>query len=487
MAKINPDFLIRDELEFEVKSRGDTPASSVADLRKQLRNLLKGNRPSEPVKLTNEKVEFDLCKDRAADLISSVEDLGENPDLSSRVVFRLRLRLEHLERRLSNLGQVATAKEELKWSQSLLSVQECLRRITPGSDADFPVADGIVVAPAPLVQSKGTASDSDSKDFEAPSQALKTNPEDLNLEPGNLNNQPEARNLSATSSSRSQAPHVPEILVLGGAHPKDDSGISLKLDSAGYGKLPNPLGSLLQRLPITDGLDAEKLLNFLGSLINIREFPGMTGNTLLRIIFPYCRSPLTERLLSCMERNVVFELFHQEILDYFIPSRLREQLKQRRFFRLQRSSETLASFVTDIKLVAKVLRVGMSELEIVGVILDGVAPEERSRLVFSSRPTNFAELDRLCVTSRSVAYADSLRQGQGLGVEGRRIPVRQILPEVQKGCWNAGNQLVCFGCGERGHIRRFCNKSDGRTPQTRNGGTRTNFPKNGNTGAERNL
>lgn len=41
MNKLNPDYLIKDELEFEVKVRGKVLATGVADLRKQLRSLVR--------------------------------------------------------------------------------------------------------------------------------------------------------------------------------------------------------------------------------------------------------------------------------------------------------------------------------------------------------------------------------------------------------------------------------------------------------------
>lgn len=41
MAKLNPDYLVKDELEFGVKLRGEVPAVGVLDLRKQMCSLVR--------------------------------------------------------------------------------------------------------------------------------------------------------------------------------------------------------------------------------------------------------------------------------------------------------------------------------------------------------------------------------------------------------------------------------------------------------------
>lgn len=40
-GEINPNYLVKDELEFEVKLRGEVPAIGVVDLRKKLRSLVR--------------------------------------------------------------------------------------------------------------------------------------------------------------------------------------------------------------------------------------------------------------------------------------------------------------------------------------------------------------------------------------------------------------------------------------------------------------
>lgn len=88
-------------------------------------------------------------------------------------------------------------------------------------------------------------------------------------------------------------------------------------------------------------------------------------------------------------------------------------------------------------------------------------------------PSSFLDLDKLCVVSRSVQVLDSHRIGHvqthkggpvmalqssssgwfgGTGQRGGR-GMRGGTSVVPSGY---GRVLICYGCGQAGHIRRFC-------------------------------
>lgn len=125
---------------------------------------------------------------------------------------------------------------------------------------------------------------------------------------------------------------------------------------------------------MVDGLEANLLLESLEILLRAREFPGMSDATLLKFIFPHCRSPLLEVLLTCLEGGSSFDQFHSRVLESFVPGRLRENLRQARFCRLQHHGEELAHFVSSVKLAARILKIPMNEKEVVEVILEGINP-----------------------------------------------------------------------------------------------------------------
>lgn len=112
-------------------------------------------------------------------------------------------------------------------------------------------------------------------------------------------------------------------------------------------------------------------MEFLEILLRAKEFPGMSDEILLKYIFPQCRSPLLEILLACLEGGANFDLFH--------------------FRLLQRHGEELSHFVSNVKLAAKILKIAMTEREIVDVMLECITLESRARLLFYHRPTSFGE------------------------------------------------------------------------------------------------
>ena len=61
-----------------------------------------------------------------------------------------------------------------------------------------------------------------------------------------------------------------------------------------YQRLPNPISGVLQKLPVVDGGDEDKLLVFLDLILQLADFPGLSDGVLLSLIYPYCRGSLAE-------------------------------------------------------------------------------------------------------------------------------------------------------------------------------------------------
>ena len=128
-----------------------------------------------------------------------------------------------------------------------------------------------------------------------------------------------------------------------------------------------------------------------------------------QLIYPYCRGSLAGLFTNTLRRGGSVDAFHGEVLDYFIPDRRRSQLKLDSFYRLQANGEASGDFVHDVRKAAWVLRLGLPETEVIQAILEGLNPQERSRLIFAERPRCFADLYRLCVVSNTVRAGDEYR------------------------------------------------------------------------------
>lgn len=181
-----------------------------------------------------------------------------------------------------------------------------------------------------------------------------------------------------------------------------------------FAKLPHPLDSTLRDMTAVDGLQVEALLDFLAQALKMKEFPGMTDLALMELIALFRLKPLCDRVMDCLRRQTIFDELHAGILNFFVPLRVVERLKVQSIFRPQSMGESLSQFISEIRAVGQVLRLGMPDPQLGGIVLHGLNPEERSKLVFAPRPSSFADLEQLVVLSRSVQDA-GFQRGQEMG------------------------------------------------------------------------
>lgn len=440
-----PEHLRKPELVFEVTSRGQEAEDEVKLLRTQLRACISVQRSwQDSFDLNGETT---ACKTR-------LEELDDDLDsgslcLAGSARARLGSQLIHWHARVELLASAPGVTSEVReWAQNagqkLKAALEDLNGIFSvkqrGSIFQGPPLKGVSLLT--LGQQGANAGENS---------ALSS----ANLENGPPSSTHSARLAPATLSGPPVFPVLMTNQCSGAESGRGNE--SLGQPFSNFSKLPHPLSATLQNIPYVDGLDVNALLAFLEEIFRIRDFPGMTDAALLEILAPFCLKPLSDRLFDCLRRGVSFDIFHAEVIEYFIPARVMERLRVERVYRPQAPAETLSRFVGDIRGVARVLRLGFSERQLVDLILEGVKPEERSRLVFCARPSSFADLDRLSIFSRGVQDADLQREAMMRHLP--HTPSRPTFPPVQSGRSEQnprGQAPSCFGCGQRGHVRRDC-------------------------------
>ena len=102
-----------------------------------------------------------------------------------------------------------------------------------------------------------------------------------------------------------------------------------------YGKITHPVESILPDIPITDGLNITKLLDFIKHLLQLKDLQQLRDNQILQVILPKCRSPLKDRVLESLRYNHPVEELHTTLIRHFIPTGIYEELKRNLVLRAQ--------------------------------------------------------------------------------------------------------------------------------------------------------
>jgi hypothetical protein len=315
---MNPNYLLRDELLYELAIRGINIEGDVLLLRKLMGLVL-----SEDVHIVPEMVagldvseQLDLIGPKVAEMEGLLCDTG--PGHGS-VTACLRTRGLHLEDRLHFI----TDKEQAISSAALEEVRDLRKRVDQlltemgqmGPATGPPVTPLDEVPPVQRILSGGS------------------------VVPGNI---PASETVVGQATS----------LDPGNGNVGDAA--ALRFTGCLFQRLPHSSEPLLKSLPVVNGLEVENLLDVLAIILKIRRLGQMLDSQLFEVLYAFCRKPLAERLLSAIAENMKFERFHELVLEYFLPRQIYQKLRQERFARVQDEKETFAQYVNQIKEAASV-------------------------------------------------------------------------------------------------------------------------------------
>jgi hypothetical protein len=213
-------------------------------------------------------------------------------------------------------------------------------------------------------------------------------------------------NLLTSPSSHEASPAGPLDTVERTA----DSALILLFSSQVYQKLPHPFSSLLKELPVVDGTNVDRLWEFLLQALRMVHVGQFSMPNIYEVFYPFCKGEVLMLLEQALVATESFEVFHEHLLQRFIPARLLLQLRVERYERVQAHDEPLASYVRAVREAASVLRIPEMELQVVQRILKGLTPNHRVRFVFQAPPRSFQQLEHLVMVDREITVADQMRQ-----------------------------------------------------------------------------
>jgi hypothetical protein len=468
--KVNPDYITKDELQFELVTLGGTVEGDTQTLRKEYRNLVGSNTPrlcksSNSVSSVQEELGF--IKAKLDDIENRIVHGELNP--SGAIVKGAEHRLVHINNRLFVISkfidecdsgivksEYVVQCDKLK-SLSLSLKALVVRMMTSASEiSNLNSAEQI----SPVLSGKGGVDSRVSRADFQPSVNVRI-PSSCNS-----NTSDGAQASVSVPSTTSQALHSFPLQVSGGP-----VTVGNLYDFSHFTKLPNPIEKFIKFLKPTDGLVVEELLHFLSTALKIKAVSGIGDVQLLRLLYPYTSGPLCERVENALCSNSSFDRFHEEAIVSFIPARMLVALEHGRFYRLQGVGEPLSAYISSIKEAATVLRLRKTELEVVNSIIDGLSPIERQALVFQNRPTTFVDLDRMCVQAQNAHFADQSRCRGEVGFLSR--PTRtNITSNFQnsptsniKQSSSSRDSVRCFTCQRQGHISRNCDRGQQKNEQ----------------------
>jgi hypothetical protein len=309
---MDPNHLLKDELEYELRVRGIAWAGDANLLRKQLRQAISSGYPALPENFLTGDVQEDLgvCVQKLRDL----EQYCNDADLSSSLVAaRIKSSCLHLLAPFQSLTKWETSavlpvlEEEVQGPISRLT--ELLAAIgeVPGvfgssvaysggltemEDGTQPGPSDLQVGKRPNLTSSIGVSDAEANKVDVtvldPSDEFKT------------------------WSGRTSAP----------AYPVTWQSHNMTL----FAKLPHTMDALLRDIPVTSGLEVEPLLQFLTKVLEMRDHFGLPDRQLLDIIYPKYLEPLRVRVKFALSHQFTVDQFQGDVLEHFVPRRLFDNL-----------------------------------------------------------------------------------------------------------------------------------------------------------------
>ena len=273
VVKINPNYLLRNELQYELASRGLNSSGDVQFLRKIFRVVQADGVPSLASYLAQGSFEdmYRCACSKLGELEALYNQLekGALPPVS-----RLRTRIAHFWNRIRHLEDLCpevagNQRDEVSSLAARLAAVE--REFLPLGKyvCDLASEDG---------EQLPNGNTTEGREQDMPRDGLGIS----------------ANTVSSEADQQLRGRALPSHFCVG-------RDAVTQFNSSIFSKLPHPIEGLLKRLPRINGLQVDQLLVFLTEVIRIRDLSMLTDVQLLELIFPYCLDALAGKVMAALQ------------------------------------------------------------------------------------------------------------------------------------------------------------------------------------------